>query len=345
MTMKEYRKLLDTQYDSMKSMKSTDLNKFVTELTGKFSSSSDFHEYIKKMLNIKSTDSLRYAQTLGKNKQLLYYNLSKVECKMLMLNIDSRHLRLLSELFEKPEQQDSKVKVEELTTTVQTTCSLHGKLDKKIKKLTIDNLQLDRIEKIARLAKTLNLEQLESLKGMSSNLIKDIGTLIESETKDIKTLVEDETKEVREASNGVIIAVFIRETGLRTFASKLYFLLSMVGVAESYKYTTTTRGKTVLGWRLTELGRYYGYNDIYSSANGTSCRIRLYEDRFEELVNLLEEAISKTKSLAYVSEYALTKMQVLELEHQLETIGETDKVFSASVLDGSVILTEFTQVL
>ena len=79
-----------------RTMKSTDLHKFVHEATGKFLELKHFHEKIRTILDV---DGLKFRPSLNANKTVAFYNLDEVECNMIMASIDVGHLRLLAEVF------------------------------------------------------------------------------------------------------------------------------------------------------------------------------------------------------------------------------------------------------
>jgi len=103
MNLETYRGLVD---HNNKTMKSTDLHRFVYEATGKFKELKTFHRKIKLVLfgtetptNAEISEGTDFAPTLRANNQIAYLNLSEVECNMIMAAIDVRHLRLIAKVF------------------------------------------------------------------------------------------------------------------------------------------------------------------------------------------------------------------------------------------------------
>ena len=95
MNIQKYRSLVDTE---SKTMKSTDLHKFVFEATGKLKAIGDFNVKIKSVLSSHIDDG-RMPSSLNSRGYVKYYTMNEVQCNMLLASIDVTHLELMAEVF------------------------------------------------------------------------------------------------------------------------------------------------------------------------------------------------------------------------------------------------------
>jgi len=109
LNIQKYRALVDTE---SKTMKSTDLHSFVFEATGKYKLLDSFHKVVLKSVSgantlkeykskMNESDFVGFEKDFSLNErgQIKHYNLTEVECNMIMASIDVNHLRLMAEVF------------------------------------------------------------------------------------------------------------------------------------------------------------------------------------------------------------------------------------------------------
>jgi hypothetical protein len=289
MNIEVYRGLVD---QSDNTMKSTDLHKFVYEATGKYEELKTFHRLIKDLMDTENSEGTDFAPTLRANNQVQHYNLSEVECNMIMAKIDVKHLRLISEVFVKvknntPANYDMSKMLEAIVIQGSQTNQLLSKmidvqpntnseLEAEKLRIEIENLKIDKISKIAKLSKDYKLETIGNLTDVDSEL-----------TTNLKKLTGSVIKEVRPSVNGISPTEAIKLIDLKITASELYKAMNKANVVDVYEQPKYLGGVT-LKWEISDSGRYYGYNQHSSSVKKYPVQVKLYSDRFLELIQLLQ---------------------------------------------------------
>jgi len=84
--------------EDTKTMKSTDLHKFVFEATGKFKELKTFHSKLRDVLG-SQIDGGKMIPSFNPNKTVAYYIMNEVQCNMIMASIDVNHLELMAQVF------------------------------------------------------------------------------------------------------------------------------------------------------------------------------------------------------------------------------------------------------
>jgi hypothetical protein len=85
-------------YQGVQVMRSTDLHKFIVNLTGKYEKLKTFHRKVREVLKNQLGTKSVPAQLLP-NGHIEYYRLNEVQCNMVMASIDINHLQTLAEFW------------------------------------------------------------------------------------------------------------------------------------------------------------------------------------------------------------------------------------------------------
>ena len=93
-------------------------------------------------------------------------------------------------------------------------------------------------------------------------------------------------KEVRPAINGLSPTQSLKEHGIDLRASELYKEMHKEGLVD-YHEVKRYLGGINLKWEITDKGRYFGYNQHSSSLKKYPVQVKLYQDRFPELLELV----------------------------------------------------------
>jgi hypothetical protein len=199
--------------------------------------------------------------------------IDKVSEPMQQLQVTSSSDKLLEGLLEQGRQTQQLLA---MVIQQKEPINQETELDKQKKQLEIENLKIDKISKIAKLSKDYKLETIGDLTDVDSEL-----------TTNLKKLTGSVIKEVRPSVNGISPTEALKLVDLKITASELYKAMNKANVVDVYEQPKYLGGVT-LKWEISDSGRYYGYNQHSSSVKKYPVQVKLYSDRFLELIQLLQ---------------------------------------------------------
>jgi hypothetical protein len=273
-------------YQGVQVMRSTDLHKFIVNLTGKYGQLKDFHRIIKKVLKKQSGAISALAQKRS-NGQIEYYRLNEVQCNMVMASIDINHLQTLAEFW-----VSNKSSTLTTTPTVVMTKedvvmlpAYEAKKELALKKLALEDEEIEKAHK----SKLEELEvthksKLKVLRGKHKNDMKKIAQ--ESEAiKKRKYVLVDGMKVKADMTVGKIdppyesLTALLKKHGRKEHAHEINVILNYMGYVE---YVNRV-------YILTDSAAYYGKN----LKSGNTLSPKYYVDYFEELLEEIDSYVSK----------------------------------------------------
>jgi hypothetical protein len=224
-----------------------------------------------------------------RNKEIETYSYTKKQALMIGARLDSKNIIVLVNKLEELTQQlqapQPQIDTNALAMTISTAVvqammsiqplNQETELDKQKKQLEIDKLQLEKIAIVADLSSKYKLEELGSLQHVPSELKKSMALTAGVIVKDVRT-----------AQNGVSLTECLRLSNCYEQPKDFNLELGKLGVLVRVEYQHKYDG-TKHCWKVTDDGRYYGYNQHASSKSIYPIQPKFYSDRFGELLDLV----------------------------------------------------------
>jgi hypothetical protein len=269
-------------YQGVQVMRSTDLHKFIVNLTGKYEKLKTFHRKVREVLKNQLGTKSVPAQLLP-NGHIKYYRLNEVQCNMVMASIDINHLQTLAEFWVSNKSNT-------LTTTPTVVMTKEDEVmlpvyearkASALRKLALEDEEIEKAHKSRLKEIALADKQIED---RHKNVMKEIA--IESKAiKQREYVLVDGMKVKADMTVGKIdppyesLTALLKKHGRKEHAHEINVILNYMGYVE---YVNRV-------YILTDSAAYYGKN----LKSGNTLTPKYYVDYFEELLEEIDSYVSK----------------------------------------------------